>query len=307
MSKSTSSKHVKKEKKELTPSQQKLRIASNWIINILCVVIIIFSLVVAVFSIVRSTNAEGITNFGGKVYMSVMSDSMKPTFAKDDMIVCDEYKGDGSDLKVGQVVTFKTTINIGGTAYEGFNTHRIKSIENEGTANAVIITKGDAVSGNDASITASRIVATWGGVSEDGTPTNGKILKGLGAMGNWLQDPEQGRIRFFCVIVLPLILLFVIYAFILIRTLVIAKIDKVKADKAGAATITADSLSDEEKRRLAEEYLASLGKGSSDLTAADGAADTSTDAQSDAVDNDAKTADVSAPTSAEGIDEKHAD
>ena len=51
----------------------------------------------------------------------------------------------------------------------------------------------------------------------------------------------------------------VIYAFVLIRTLVIAKLEnqrKVQAEQ----VVTVDSLSDEEKRRLAQEYLASLAK-----------------------------------------------
>ena len=54
-------------------------------------------------------------------------------------------------------------------------------------------------------------------------------------------------------------LLCVIYAFVLIRTLVIAKLEnqrKVQAEQ----VVTVDSLSDEEKRRLAQEYLASLAK-----------------------------------------------
>ncbi|MBQ9276276.1 MAG: hypothetical protein IJ226_01625, partial [Clostridia bacterium] len=63
----------------------------------------------------------------------------------------------------------------------------------------------------------------------------------------------------FLVIVLPLILLFVAYAFVLVRTLIVAKLEKDKETKADT-TVTVDSLSDEEKRRLAEEYLASLAK-----------------------------------------------
>lgn len=87
------------------------------------------------------------------------------------------------------------------------------------------------------------------------------MLKGVGGFSNWIQDTAysgaQQKTRFFCVVVLPLILLFVIYAFILVRTLVIAKLEnqrKVQAEQ----VITVDSLSDEEKRRLAQEYLASL-------------------------------------------------
>ena len=82
-------------------------------------------------------------------------------------------------------------------------------------------------------------------------------------------------------VVLPLILLFVIYAFILVRTLVIAKLEnqrKVQSEQ----VITVDSLSDEEKRRLAQEYLASLqaqtGGDTSDTKADDAQTDeTSTD------------------------------
>ena len=87
------------------------------------------------------------------------------------------------------------------------------------------------------------------------------MLKGVGGFSNWIQDTENfganQKTRFFCVVVLPLILLFVIYAFILVRTLVIAKLEnqrKVQSEQ----VVSVDGLSDEEKRRLAQELLASL-------------------------------------------------
>jgi len=42
---------TKKDKKELTPTQQKVKIALNWTVNILCIVLIIFALIVAIFTI----------------------------------------------------------------------------------------------------------------------------------------------------------------------------------------------------------------------------------------------------------------
>ena len=258
-----------KEKKELTPEQQKRKTIGGWIVNILSIIIIVFALVFAILTIIRVTNSNGVTAVAGKVYMNVMSDSMVPTFKTGDVIIAKEFNGDVSTLKVGQVITFKATIN----GYETFNTHRIIKINGN-----YVITRGDNQKDEEGNIIdwhnylddqsgtkretvqVKDIVAVWGDVEDVGGELvfhPGKIMKGAGLMSNWLHDPEQGRIRFFCVIVLPLILLFVAYAFVLIRTLVIAKLENAKEVKADT-TVTVDSLSDEEKRRLAEEYLASL-------------------------------------------------
>ncbi len=261
----------KKEKKELTPEQQKKKTILNWVVNALSIIVIVFALVVAILTIVRVTNSNGVTSLGNSVFMNVMSDSMEPTFAKGDVIIAKNFNGDISTLKVGQVVTFKAQIRIGNAYYESFNTHRIIQIRSNGT----IVTRGDNQNAKDGqdwknytestegtkyeTTSASEVVAVWGDVDADGNFTSGKILKGAGLMSNWLHDPEKGRTRFFLVIVLPLILLFVAYAFVLVRTLIVAKLEKDKETKADT-TVTVDSLSDEEKRRLAEEYLASLAK-----------------------------------------------
>ena len=88
-----------KEKKELTPKQQRTRNILNWVVNILSVIIIVFALVFAILTIIRVTNANGVTSVGHKVYMNVMSDSMEPTFAKGDVIIANEFNGDISSLK----------------------------------------------------------------------------------------------------------------------------------------------------------------------------------------------------------------
>ena len=276
---------LKKEKKELTPKQQKTRNILNWVVNIASIIIVVFALVFAILTIVRVTNDNGITSIGGKVYMGVMSDSMKPSFSKGDVIIANEFNGDLSSLKLGQVITFK--VGEGQTSY--FNTHRIVKIANGG-----VYTRGDNQDGdwhdrldlpveeyrtsptNEVEwVRLDKIVAVWGSVKEVDDQivfTPGKVLKGAGLFSNWLHEPGKERVRFFCIIVLPLIVLFVAYAFVLVRTLVIAKLEnerKVQAD----TTVTVDSLSDEEKRRLAEEYLASLKAAESDAKPSDPPAD----------------------------------
>ncbi len=277
-----------KEKKELSPKQQKVRSVLNWVATGVCIVVIIFALVVAIFTIAGATNDDHLTRFGDKIYLNVATDSMAPAFSPDDVIIANAFDSkDVATLKVGQVVTFKTTVSTSSGRYQVFNTHRIVAI-NRNNAGAVtsFTTRGDNqtaswqnaaaellkdkddqnkdIVGNTENVQASAIVATWGSVNEDGTFTSGKMLKGVGGFSNWIQDTENfgasRKVRFFCVVVLPLILLFVIYAFVLIRTIVIAKLEnqrKVQAQQ----VVTVDSLSDEEKRRLAQEYLASLQQG----------------------------------------------
>lgn len=270
----------KREKKELTPRQKKVMNILNWVATACCIVLVVFALVVAIFTIASTSDEEfRLPTFGDTVYMVVASDSMSPTFDKDDMIVGKtyDYTTDG-ELQIGQVVTFRVRTGV-------LNTHRIvaKKYDDNGNVYAYV-TRGDHqdhswqeaaaelakpedernsdIIGNVESNTyASNIRATWG-ESDGTTAKDGKVLKSVGAFTNWIQDAEQGRTRFFCVVVLPLILLFVVYAFVLVRTLVIAKLEnerKVQSEQ----VVTVDALSDEEKRRLAQEYLASLAQNSS--------------------------------------------
>lgn len=237
-------------KKERTPQQQKAMTILNWVATAVCIVVIVFALVVAIFTIAGTTNDDHLMRFGDKIYLNVASDSMEPTFSTSDVIIANafNYEKQLAELKVGQVVTFKTTVRSGGNTYEVFNTHRIVRInfEENGTTVRNFTTRGDnsksadkdnsklswkdAIAQNTLGLTEtvapSNIVATWGSVDADGNFTSGKMLKGVGGFSNWIQDTAnfgaQQKTRFFCVVVLPLILLFVIYAFILVRTLVIA-------------------------------------------------------------------------------------
>lgn len=257
-----------KEKKELTPKQQKTRNILGWVASALCVVIIVIALVISVMTITRTTGEKGVASVAGNAFMPVQTDSMEPTFDKGDLIITKIYDGDGSDLQVGQVITYKARVNNGGTLVEIFKTHRISEITNtNGTLRFTVVGDNpnpeDGASGKDF-VYVDSIVATWGSpasLNADGTfnvtkDSMGKNMGKIGVFINWLQG---NRTNYFLVIVLPLILMFVIYAYILIRSFIIAKLAKTK-EEAVASTATVDGLSEEDKRRLAEEYLAELAR-----------------------------------------------
>jgi signal peptidase len=263
----------KKEKKELTPQQQKTRNILGWVASALCVVIIVIALVISIMTITRTTGEKGVAHIGGNAFMPVQTDSMEPTFDKNDLIITKIYNGDGTDLQVGQVITYKARVNAGGNLVEIFKTHRIAEITNtNGSIRFLVVGDNpnpqDGASGRDY-VYANEVVATWGtpatpvdsdndgeydsfNVTKD---TYGKNMGKIGAFINWLQG---NRTNYFLVIVLPLILMFVIYAYILIRSFIVAKLAKTREEAASSATV--DGLSEEDKRRLAEEYLAELAR-----------------------------------------------
>ncbi len=259
-------KRKEKDKKELSPKQQKTRTILGWVASALCVVIIIISLVISILTITRTTGEKGVAHIGGNAFMPVQTDSMEPTFDKGDLIITKIYEGDGSDLQVGQVITYKFLVNSGGNLVDIFKTHRISKIDvvNGSLRFTVIGDNPDPKDGasREETVTADKVVATWGTPAAQDAEGNfvvtkdnmGKNMGKIGAFINWLQG---NRTNYFLIIVLPLILMFVIYAYILIRSFVIAKLSKEREEKASTAV---DGLSEEDKRRLAEEYLAELAR-----------------------------------------------
>ena len=243
-----------KAKKELTPQQKKLQTVFNWVLNVVCVLIILFALVLSVVSISQSTNSDNLPHLGKNYFLAVKTDSMSGTFEVGDMIVCKQYDG-STTLQVGQVITFR--VIKGQTSF--INTHRIIEVIEGANGTHSYRTQGDHEASADTRLVGqSNIIATWGTPgSQAEKGSYGKVLKGVGKINNWLNDEEHmtssGKsIRYFLVIVLPLILLFVAYAAVLIYSLVKNKVAK-------AQEVAVNDLSEEEKARLAQEYLASQG------------------------------------------------
>ena len=270
---------MSKVKKELTPKQQKVRDILGWVATALCIVLIVASLIVSIITIANVGNKDGkIKGLAGYIMMPVQTDSMEPTFMTNDLIITKIYKGDGQDLKVGQVVTFEklVTDKSTGSLIRIYVTHRIVDLGVNDDGKVVFVTVlGDNPNPQDGEygeelVNVGNIIATWGTPAEknaDGTfnitkDTNGGNMGQIGAFINFIQ---QDKTNYFLIVVLPLIIVFLGYVFILVRSFIIAKLDKTKEEALATAGI--DGLSEEDKRRLAEEYLAQLARESASADA----------------------------------------
>lgn len=259
---------TKKVKKELSPQQLKVRNILGWVATGLCIALIVASLIISIVTIGNASKDDGkLRGIGGNVFMPVQTDSMEPTFKAGDLIITKIYDGDGTDLQVGQVVTYTKYVNAGGSLVEIYVTHRISDIgEVNGKLAFTVVGDNpnpqDGASGRE-TITWDKVVATWGTPAEknaDGTFNVTKDTKGgnMGVIGALINAIKNDKTVYFLVVVLPLIIIFLIYVFVLVRSLVIEKIAKTKEE--ALATAGVDGLSEEDKRRLAEEYLAQLAR-----------------------------------------------
>lgn len=203
-----------------------LRVTANvlaWI-----VLIIAFLVTIIVFSSGRN---NGVANIFGFIPMTVESDSMKPTFSKNDLIICKEID-DINSLKEGDVITFWTVID--GRRVK--NTHRIVEVEDKDGAKS-FITRGDNNDINDtAPAYSGDLIGKW---------TETKI-SGVGKLLNFMRTKKG----FFICIVIPMALFFLFELYKFIVTLIEAKRPE-----------PVEQLDEEEiKRRAIEEYLASKGE-----------------------------------------------
>ena len=198
--------------------------------NVIAWIILIFALLITVI-VFSSGRNNGVANLFGYIPMTVESDSMKPTFSKNDLIICKEID-DLNSLKKGDVITFWTVID----GHRVKNTHRIVDVnDNDGTKS--FVTRGDNNAVDDTSPAyANDIIGKW---------TNTKI-SGVGRFMNFLRTKKG----FFICILIPMAIFFLFELYKFIVTLI-----EVKRPEPAA------QLDEEEiKRRAIEEYLASKGE-----------------------------------------------
>ena len=199
------------------------------VVNIFVWIVLIFALLITII-VFSSGNNNGVANLFGDIPMTVESDSMKPTFVKDDLIICKEVD-DINSLKENDVITFWTVIN----GKRAKNTHRIVSVTDESGARS-FITRGDNNSIDDTTpVSASDVIGKW----------TDKKIGGFGKIMSFLRTKKG----FFICIIIPMALffLFELYKFIVVL---------IEAKKPEAV----EQLDEEEiKRRAIEEYLASRG------------------------------------------------
>ncbi|MBR0484542.1 MAG: signal peptidase I, partial [Oscillospiraceae bacterium] len=110
--------------------------------NVLSWVILAFALLITIL-VFSSGRNNGVANLFGYIPLTVESDSMLPTFAQGDLIICKEID-DLNALQKNDVITFWTIID----GKKVKNTHRIIDI-NEFENTRSFVTRGDNNSLND--------------------------------------------------------------------------------------------------------------------------------------------------------------
>ncbi|MEG2137214.1 MAG: signal peptidase I [Oscillospiraceae bacterium] len=208
-----------------------LKKALQIVINVIMWILII---VIAFFAIVTfSQKGNGqVASVFGFTPMTVLSDSMAPTFHADDLIIV--RKGNAENYKEGDIISFWTVIN----GQRSINTHRIASVYKDDLM-VQYTTRGDANTANDSYLV---IPADVIGEYQFSIPFLGKVLTLL-----------SSSVGFLVIIVLPLLAFFIyqLYKFIVLlveikRQTVMdatrAALDDVEADKnaAVAAALAAE-------------------------------------------------------------------
>ena len=201
------------------------------VVDIIIVVLILFSVVISISSITSKAN-DGVPDVFGSTPFSVQTDSMNPTLKKGDYIFVDKCSGE--NLQVVDIVTYHTVIN----GEKAINTHRIVEVINEGGM-LQYRTQGDNKETNPEPdkdpIAPYDVIGKY----------NGTRLPKMGSVIDYLST----QLGFFLVILLP-VLLFTLYQ---IYKLVMVILHNHKVDVLNSMN---ESTSDEVKEAIIAEYLA---------------------------------------------------
>lgn len=203
----------------------KMKKVLSKIVSVISWVILIAAFLVTIL-VFSSDRNNGVASLLGYIPLTVESDSMHPTFSKDDLII-DKGIDDVYGLESGDVITFWTLVD--GKRIK--NTHRIISV-NDTDGNINFTTKGDNADNRDSlNVYPIDIIGKWTGVR----------LSGMGKVMNFLRTKEG----FFICILIPMILFFLMEMYKLIAVIVEVKRPPVQ------------EIDEEEiKRRAIEEYIA---------------------------------------------------
>ena len=212
----------------------------NIMIDIIVVLILIVSVLVVTLSL--TTESSGVPNIFGIAPLSVQTQSMEDTINPGDLIFCsltdieDEFQKD-------DVVTFPIEIN----GEKVLNTHRIVEVVKDQNI-TYYKTQGDNKETNpepDMDLqTSSTIVAKYTGTK----------IPGLGNALSFIRT----QLGFFLCILLPMIIFFIYEGIRVIINLL--AYNKEKAIEEAKDTLNNSELTEEQKQKAIEEYLASIGQ-----------------------------------------------
>ena len=214
------------------------------VLNVVIWLFVAFAVTITVLVIAAQSDSDGVPAIGGKCFISILTDSMSPTFNSGDMIVgeklTDEQKTklvvDDGSRQSGDIITFYADLD--GDGNKEINTHRIVGVNLDSAGNAIsYITQGDNKQTNVVTdkdpVLCTNVICRY----------TGTRLKTVGGVIGFLQTSTG----FLVVIVIPLVLFFIYELYRFIVTL-----KSVRGE--GKKTITAE---DEEliKQKAIEEYL----------------------------------------------------
>lgn len=213
----------------------------NIIIDILVVLVLAVSVLIVALSL--TSKSSGVPTIFGIAPLSVQSNSMEDTINVGDLIFCEVIDDPHYDYQVGDIVTFPIEID----GVETFNTHRIVD-KFEDNSIVYYQTQGDNKDTNpvpdEEFQTQMTIVAKY----------TGNKIGGLGYVLSFIRT----QLGFFLCVLLPMIIFFVYEAVRVILNLI--AYNKEKAVEEAQKAVENAELTEEQKQRAIEEYLASIGE-----------------------------------------------
>lgn len=215
------------------------------IVNIIIDIIVILILAVSVLIVTLSltSKSSGVPNIFGVAPLSVLSSSMEDTINIGDMILCEVTDDPSYEYEKGDIVTFPITVN----GESVLNTHRIVEVIKDDNI-TYYRTQGDNKKTNpepDKDLqTSSTIVAKYTGTR-------------IGGVGSFLSFIRT-QLGFFLCVLLPMIIFFVYEAVRVVLNLL--AYNKEKTLEQAKLAVDSAELTEEQKKRAIEEYLASVGE-----------------------------------------------
>ena len=215
----------------------------NIFVDVVVVLILVVSMLIVVLSL--TSNSSGVPHIFGIAPLSVQTESMMDTINPGDLIFSEVIETVDYEFKVGDIVTFPIKID----GKEVLNTHRIVDIIEDSENDITYYqTQGDNEKTNpepdEEYQTGVSIVAKY---------TDFKI-PGLGNVFSFIRT----QLGFFLCVLLPMIIFFVYEAIRVIMNLI--AYNKEKAIEEAQNTVNNSELTEEQKQKAIEEYLASIGE-----------------------------------------------
>lgn len=211
----------------------------NIVIDIIVVLILIVSILVVVLSL--TSKSSGVPNILGIAPLSVQSNSMEDTFTTGDLLLSQVTNDPGENYEVGDIVSFPIDVN----GESVLNTHRVVEVIEDDNI-TYYRTQGDNKNTNpepDKDLqTASTIVAKYTGTK----------ISGLGNVLSFIRT----QLGFFLCVLLPMIIFFVYEAIRVVMNII--AYNNEKAINNAQAAVQNSELTEEQKQKAIEEYLASL-------------------------------------------------